>query len=60
MLHVDANVFNYRYDQKALLYILWVIDNADYFSKKRTYVHGPTALTEQFSKTSLSDDIYSI
>jgi len=28
--------------------------------KHCTTVHGPTALTEQFSNTSLSDDIYSI
>jgi len=60
MLHVDANFFNYRHNQNALLYILCVINNTDYFSKKRTNVRGPTALTEQFSNTSLSDGICSI
>jgi len=40
-----------------LLYILCVFSDTDHFSKKCTTVHGPTALTEQFSKTSLSDDI---
>jgi len=60
MLHVDANFFNYHLNQNALLYILCVINNTDYFSKKRTTVHGPTALTEQFSNTSLNDDLNSI
>jgi len=60
MLHVDANVFNYCHDQNVLLYISCVINNTYYFPKKLTSVHGPTALTEQFSNTSLSDDIYSI
>jgi len=37
MLHVDANVFNYRHNQNALLYILFVINNTDYYIWKKTY-----------------------